>query len=107
MGGLGSVREKRTATRLGLTEDELGILLHSLGIQRAGGKWSGGGWRNNFCAGPETDSHVHCKRLVRHGWMNILIVPKDISGDSTVFCVSGAAIAALRLTGWKIKADER
>lgn len=81
-------------------------MLHSLGIQRAGGKWSTGGWRNNFCTGPETDDHPHCERLTRHGWMVTSRVPKELTGGADVFRVSLAGIAALRLAGWKIQGDE-
>lgn len=46
MSDTGSHRRKP----LPVTDAQLHVMLHALGIQKRGGRWSVGGWRNDFVA---------------------------------------------------------
>ena len=86
----------------GLQDGMAGILLHSLGIQKRAGKWSKGGWRNDFSTSPDTDSFMPCKVLAVGGWMTGYATKTD-SGETWTFRVTEAGIAAIRLAGFKIE----
>lgn len=90
---------------LPLTEAQLHTLLHTLGIQKRGGKWSTGGWRNHFSTSPEADSFVECKVLRALGWMAGHTVP-SAHGETWIFRVTEAGRAALRLAGWPVDEKE-
>lgn len=87
--------------KLPLSEEHLHMLLHSLGIQNRGGKWSTGGWRNHYSTDRGADSFPHCKRLQADGWMEGF----DFGADGWTFRVTEAGIAALKLAGWKIEVE--
>lgn len=89
------------AKKLPLSEEHLGILLHSLGVQNRGGKWSKGGWRNHYSTDRKADSYPHCKRLTAGGWMKGF----DFGAEGLCFSVTEAGIAALKLAGWKIEVE--
>lgn len=90
--------------KLPLSEKHLGILLHSLGIQNRGGKWSKGGWRNDYSTNQDDDSFVDCKLLVSGGWM--VGFSQLLHGDTAwTFRVTEAGIAALKLAGWKFEVE--
>lgn len=92
------------AKKLHLSEEHLHILLHSLGIQNRGGKWSKGGWRNYFSTNTGDDSLVECKLLAVGGWMVGFSVP-SAHGEEWTFRVTEAGVAALKLSGWKIEVE--
>lgn len=88
-------------SKLQLREESLHILLHSLGIQKRGGEWSAGGWRNYFSTNPDADSFSECRVLEVGGWMKGH-ASQSYDGEVWTFRVTEAGKAALRLDGWKV-----
>ena len=89
---------------LPLSEIELGILLHALGIQNRNGEWSKGGWRNHYGIDEGCDDFKVCQALTAAGWMRGCN-PRGPFVEECTFCVSRAGIAALRLAGWEIEEE--
>lgn len=87
-------RIQRTADKLGTGYHQTEILLHALGFQKRGFKWTMGGWRNHFDAG-ESDNAGVCAGLAASGWMDQLV--------GGYYIVTDAGKAALRLAGWKFE----
>lgn len=85
-----------------LTDTELHIMLHALGVQQRGGKWSRGGWRNHFSTAPTCDDYETCLDLNGRGWL----APSHINNPTRTFHVTEAGEAALILAGWPIDTRE-
>lgn len=88
-------------TLLGVTGEQMSIMLHALGIQCRNGNWSRGGWRNHYNASETSDSYDECKALMAGGWMTG--VQYQPEAQAWNFRVSAAGQAALRLCGFLVE----
>lgn len=75
-----------------LSKAERHVMVHATGWESANP-----GYRNHFCAGPGHDAWATLQRLCDRGLMCIGRKPSALSGGDTVFWVTEAGIATLRL----------
>lgn len=89
-------------TPLPLSDAKLHVLLHALGVQRRGGAWRTGGWRNHYSAQEGDGGYGACTELEVGGWMRRY---GSTSSDGPVwtFRVTEAGIVALRMAGWPLE----
>jgi hypothetical protein len=88
--------------KLPVTDSQLHVMLHALGIQRRNGKWSKGGWRNYYSTHRDADCFLDCEALASSGWTRGYVGTSS-DGEAWTFKVTAAGIAALQLAGWAVE----
>lgn len=76
-----------------LTEKQLHILQHSLGVDKYG---QGKQYRNNFVTDPSSDDGVACGELCKLGYMKTH-GPQALAGGMHYFCVTPQGVDAVAL----------